>query len=179
LGSADDAGRRQGQSRRGRQAPEPDRPGDGGPEAPHRVSPSLRIGPRQLAGGVEQGSVGEGVRQVGIVQELGVMTYLHSIESNFLPAPMREAVSLAWSLFSRKVGGDLIKINKEASMQLQFGYILQQILPLITFQRDEQLWLELETSAKVDTTSCEIDVLLSGESIGAKHRIAVELKCYK
>ena len=64
-------------------------------------------------------------------------------------------------------------------MQLHFGYILQQILPLITFHRDEKLWLDLETGAKVDTSTCEIDVLLSGESTAAKHRIAVELKCYR
>jgi hypothetical protein len=92
---------------------------------------------------------------------------------------MRGAVSLAWSLFSRKVGGGLIDINKEASMQLHFGYILQQILPLITFQRDDNLRLELETGARVDASTCEIDVLLSGESNAGKHRLAVELKCYR
>jgi hypothetical protein len=92
---------------------------------------------------------------------------------------MRGAVSLAWSLFSRKVGGRLVEINKEASMQLHFAYILQQILPLIAFQPDEKFRLELETHAKVDASGCEMDVLLSGESDVVKHRIAVELKCYK
>jgi hypothetical protein len=92
---------------------------------------------------------------------------------------MRGAVALAWSLFSRKVGGGLVEINKEASMQLQFAYILQQLLPLITFHPDEQLRLELETGAKVDATTCEMDVLLSGQSTTVKHRIAIELKCYR
>lgn len=104
---------------------------------------------------------------------------MESIESKLLPTRMRGAVSLAWSLFTRKVGGSLLDINKEASMQLHFGYILQQILPLITFQPDEKLRLELEPSAKFDGGTCEMDVRLSGESNAGKHRIAVELKCYK
>lgn len=65
-------------------------------------------------------------------------------------------------------------------MQLHFGSVLQQVLPLITFHPDEKLDLELETSVMVDNSNCEIDVRLSGESTNAaKHRIAVELKCYK
>ena len=75
------------------------------------------------------------------------MSDLNSIESESLPPRMRGAVSLAWSLFSRKVGNGLVEINKEASMQLQFACILQQLLPLITFQPDEQVRLELETGA--------------------------------
>jgi hypothetical protein len=104
---------------------------------------------------------------------------MESIDSKLLPARMRTAVSLAWSLFAKQIGGGLVKINKEASMQLHFGYILQRILPLITFQPDEILGLELEASAKIDVGTCEMDILLSGESNTGRHRIAVELKCYK
>ena len=107
------------------------------------------------------------------------MSNLHDIESGALPIRMRGAVSLAWSLFARKVGGELIQINKEASMQLQFGYILQQVLPLITFHQDEKVQLELETGVKVDSSTCEIDLLLTGHSEKQRHRIAVELKCYR
>src|SRR5262249_43695425 len=107
------------------------------------------------------------------------MGNLHDIESGVLPIRMRGAVSLAWSLFARKVGGEVIRINKEASLQLQFGYILQQVLPLITFHKDEKVELELETGAKVDSSTCEIDVLLTGHCEKQKHRIAVELKCYR
>jgi hypothetical protein len=104
---------------------------------------------------------------------------MHRIESETLPLRMRGAVSFAWSLFARKVGGGLIDVNKEASMQLQFGYILQQVLPLITFYRNEKLQLELETGVPIDASACEIDVLLSGQSRESKHRIAIELKCYR
>jgi hypothetical protein len=107
------------------------------------------------------------------------MSSLHDIESDSLPTRMRGAVSLAWSLFARKVGGKLIRVNKEASMQLQLGYILQQVLPLITFRKDEEVHLDLETGAKVGSSSCEIDLLLTGHCDQQQHRIAVELKCYR
>lgn len=102
-----------------------------------------------------------------------------SIESEDLAVRMRAAISLAWSLLAKKVGGGLIAINKEASLQLQFGYVLQQVLPLITFHDSEQLGLELETGAKIDHSVNEIDVLFTGTSKSRTHRIAVELKCYR
>ena len=60
-----------------------------------------------------------------------------SLDAENLPERMRAAVSISWLIFSRKVGGGLISINKEASMQLQFAYILQQLFPLITFHKNE------------------------------------------
>src|SRR5258708_5474961 len=96
----------------------------------------------------------------------------------YLPR-MRGAVSLAWSLFARKVGGGLIHINKEASMQLHFGYVLQQVLPLIAFSETDKVRLELETGVRLGLSTREIDVLLHGESNDQKHRIAMELKCYR
>lgn len=102
-----------------------------------------------------------------------------NIESEDLAIRMRSAISLAWSLLAKKVGGGLIAINKEASLQLQFGYVLQQVLPLITFHKSEQLGLELETGAKIDQSVCEIDVLFTGTSESRTHCIAVELKCYR
>lgn len=104
---------------------------------------------------------------------------MHDIESGPLPQRMRSAVSLAWSLFARKVGSGLIPVNKEASMQLQYAYLLQQVLPLITFRADEKLTLELETSTKVASSFREIDVLVRGESDEGAHRIAIEMKCYR
>lgn len=101
------------------------------------------------------------------------------IESDDLSLRMRAVVSLAWSLFARKVGAGLIEINKEASMQLQFGYLLQQLLPLITFRKKEEFRLELETGAQIVESLCEMDVLLTGISESRRHRIAIELKCYK
>jgi len=107
------------------------------------------------------------------------MSTLYDIEADALPIRLRGAVSLAWSLFARKVGSELIHVNKEASMQLQLGHILQQLLPLIVFHKDEKVELELETGVSVDSSTCELDILLTGIRDDTKHRIAIELKCYK
>lgn len=102
-----------------------------------------------------------------------------SLEAENLPERMRAAVSESWLIFSRKVGGGLIPINKEASMQLQFAYILQQLAPLITFHESEALQVELETGVRVDGFSREIDLMFSGRWSGGGHKIAIEMKCYR
>jgi hypothetical protein len=107
------------------------------------------------------------------------MNTIPGVESDDLPVRMRASISLAWSLLARKIGGGLIAINKEASLQLHFGYVLQQVLPLVTFHESDKLELELETGAKIGQSVCEIDVLLTGTSQSRTHRIAIELKCYR
>lgn len=92
---------------------------------------------------------------------------------------MRAAVTFAWSLLSRKIGGGLITINKEASLQLQYAYLLQQVLPLIIFHGGEELEVALETGVRVEGSTREIDVLLTGRWKGGRHRIAIEMKCYR
>lgn len=102
-----------------------------------------------------------------------------NIDAENFSERMRAAVSLSWTMFSRKVGSGLIPINKEASMQLQYAYVLQQMLSLITFHEDEKFEIELETGVKVSGRSREIDLLFSGEFGGRKHIIAIEMKCYR
>ncbi len=92
---------------------------------------------------------------------------------------LRESISVAWTIFTRKIGYGLIEINKEASMQLQYAYILQQILPLLTFRKNEQAKIELETGVPLNESTKEIDLLLSGTSSEGETKIAVEMKCYR
>ncbi len=102
-----------------------------------------------------------------------------SIESESFSERMRAAVNLSWIMFSRKVGNGLVPINKEASMQLQYAYVLQQLLPLITFHENENFEIELETGVQVNGRSREIDLLFRGEFGEQKHSIAIEMKCYR
>ena len=102
-----------------------------------------------------------------------------SIESESFSERMRAAVNLSWIMFSRKVGNGLVPINKEASMQLQYAYVLQQLLPLITFHENENFEIELETGVQVNGRSREIDLLFKGELGEQKHSIAIEMKCYR
>jgi len=77
---------------------------------------------------------------------------------------LRFAITAAWGIFARKVGGKLIPLNKEASMQLQYAYILRQLLPLTIYSKAETADIELETGVKTSRGSNEIDILLKGES---------------
>jgi hypothetical protein len=76
---------------------------------------------------------------------------------------MRAAVSLSWVLFSRKVGSGLIPINKEASMQLQYAHVLQQLIPSITFHENKSFEIELETVVSANGRSREMGLVFSGE----------------
>lgn len=89
------------------------------------------------------------------------------------------SIKLAWDTFSHKVGNGLLPINKEASMQLQFAYVLQQMLPLIIFQDDESINFELETSVFDGTRKREVDIMINILKGDDLYRIAIELKCYK
>ncbi len=102
-----------------------------------------------------------------------------NVESDNLSERMLAAVKLSWIAFSRKVGNGLIPINKEASMQLQYAYILQQILPIITFHPNEKLTIELESGASVMGRNRSIDLLFKGSFQDQHHSIAIEMKCYR
>jgi len=92
---------------------------------------------------------------------------------------LRLAISVAWHVFARKVGGGLIPINKEASMQLQYAYILKQLLPLTLHEVGESADLELETGVKTKSGTNNIDILLRAASPMGKTLIAIEMKCYR
>jgi hypothetical protein len=104
--------------------------------------------------------------------------------TNFITAAtheerLRYAVSAAWAIFARKVGGNTIPVNKEASMQLHYAYILQQLLPLTSQSCHEVAEIELETGVKTNSGANEIDIFLKGESAHGQSSIAIELKCYR
>lgn len=92
---------------------------------------------------------------------------------------LRQVISVAWHVFTRKVGGGLITINKEASMQLQYAYILKQLLPLTLHEKGESADLELETGVKTKSGTNNIDILLRAVSPMGERKIAIEMKCYR
>lgn len=64
-------------------------------------------------------------------------------------------------------------------MQLQYAYILKQLLPLVLQYPDESAELELEPGVKMGAGANNIDLLLHGTSSTGKTTIAVEMKCYR
>lgn len=106
--------------------------------------------------------------------------------NDFISSPsfrirLRKAVSVAWEIFGRKVGGGLIPVNKEASMQLQYAYVLKQLLPMILMHPSEKVEVELETGVRLKGVSSRnnIDILVKGDSDKGEFKIAIELKCYR
>lgn len=92
---------------------------------------------------------------------------------------LRKSISFAWLVFMKKVGSSFLPINKEASMQLHYAYILQQVIPLICFDQNEHVQVELESSEHIDDRSREIDLVLKGTDSCGDYKIAVEMKCYR
>lgn len=93
---------------------------------------------------------------------------------------LKSSVSEAWKIFRFKAGNGMMNINKEASMQLQYACILQNLMPLILYGNDEKIEIELEKTVKLDNGStCEVDVFVTGRKNNIQHTIAVEMKCYK
>jgi len=85
----------------------------------------------------------------------------------------------AWEVFSKKVGGGIVQVNKEASMQLHFAYVIQQMIPLIIYQDDEKIDIELETAVSDGKKIREADIMLYIYKGDELYRIALELKCYR
>lgn len=96
-----------------------------------------------------------------------------------LESRLRKAVSAAWAVFARKTGGGLIPINKEASMQLQYAYVLKQLLPMTLHQPDESAELELELGVATRSGPNNVDILVRGKSAAGESTIAIEMKCYR
>jgi len=104
---------------------------------------------------------------------------MQDLTSNNFKVRLRKSISVAWALFIRKVANGTLPINKEASMQLQYAYILQQLLPLVCFKDNEKVVIELETGVQINSGTKEIDLLLKGTDINGEYKIAVEMKYYK
>jgi hypothetical protein len=92
---------------------------------------------------------------------------------------LRSTISAAWAVFARKVGSTLIPINKEASMQLQYAFVLKQLLPMALQHPDERAEIELEPGVNMGTGSNNIDILVHGASSSGETKIAIEMKCYR
>lgn len=88
-------------------------------------------------------------------------------------------IDLCWESFSAKVGGGLIDINKEASMQLNLAYLLKNSVDLAIHHNDEQVWIELETGVRVNERMRSCDIMVAMTKGEETKYYPIELKCYK
>lgn len=92
---------------------------------------------------------------------------------------VNDIIEICWESFSAKIGCGLIQINKEASMQLNFAYLLKNTIDLAIHQEDEKITIELETTIPVNGRSKECDVVVKIEKGEAILNLPIEMKCYK
>ncbi|MCT4582769.1 MAG: hypothetical protein N4A35_15250 [Flavobacteriales bacterium] len=92
---------------------------------------------------------------------------------------VRNIIDTCWESFSAKVGGGLISVNKEASMQLQFAYLLKNTMELTLHHSDEQVRIELETGVPVAGRMRECDIVLEIEKGDEKCFLPIEMKYYR
>lgn len=92
---------------------------------------------------------------------------------------VREVINTCWESFSAKVGGGLISVNKEASMQLQYAYILKNTIDLAIHHQDELISIELETGIPTDGRMRECDIVVQIIKGTDEVFLPIEMKCYK
>lgn len=88
-------------------------------------------------------------------------------------------VDICWNSFSAKVGSGLISINKEASMQLQYAYLLKSSIDLAINNKNEHVFIELETGIPVNGRIRECDILIHMTKEQSECFLPIEIKCYK
>ncbi|NCU31911.1 MAG: hypothetical protein EOM23_03005 [Candidatus Moranbacteria bacterium] len=88
-------------------------------------------------------------------------------------------IDICWESFSAKVGGGLINVNKEASMQLHFAYILKHSIDLAIYHQDEKVTVELETGIPTKGRMRECDIIITMKKGDDTSVLPIEMKCYK
>jgi hypothetical protein len=84
-----------------------------------------------------------------------------------------------WANFIRQLSEGKIRISKEASMQLEFSYILKLALSKVHKHTDETVWVDLERAVRVKNRSREIDVVIEITKGKRISLIPIEMKCYR
>jgi hypothetical protein len=91
---------------------------------------------------------------------------------------INDIIEVCWESFSAKIGCGLIVINKEASMQLNFAYLLKNTIDLAIHHEDEKITIELETTIKVLNRTRECDIVIKIEKGDTILFLPIEMKCY-
>jgi len=90
-----------------------------------------------------------------------------------------QVIKMAWEIFQCKVGNGLINIYKEASMQLQFAYIIQNLIPVFIYENDENVEIQLEKTVYYNDLSSKVDMFVIITKGKDEYKIGIEMKCYR
>jgi hypothetical protein len=99
---------------------------------------------------------------------------------------LEEIVDLSYSLLINQIAGNAVKVNNEASFQLQFAYILKSIGILYQYSSNDLFTIELEnvfsfenSCEKSKTSTARIDIVLTLGDEQNFATLAIELKYFK
>lgn len=108
------------------------------------------------------------------------MKDLQYFNTNEIDKKLDFIIKLSWELLQKKIQNNLIKINKEASLQLQFAYILQELITVSRYSEDEHIKVILEDTVLIQNGKPqEVDVIVETTKDNLPYRVAIEMKCYR
>ena len=88
-------------------------------------------------------------------------------------------IDQTWTTFIHQVGNGITEVNKEASMQLNYAYLLRNALSLIIYHKDESVEIELERGIPINGRLRECDIIVAISKGEEQVYIPIEMKCYK
>ncbi|WP_054509243.1 hypothetical protein [Chryseobacterium sp. ERMR1:04] len=89
------------------------------------------------------------------------------------------SIDFAWKICLSKINNNEIKVNKEASLQLHYANILNNILQLVRFSPDERFEIELESSYIINNRQVIADIIIDYKDSKIHKKHSIELKFYK
>lgn len=102
-------------------------------------------------------------------------------ELNQIDERIKWCVDFSWEICLKKIEMGEIKVDQEASLQLQYAYVLKQVLELAKFSPDERFDVELEKSFMIATTEKDSRKIIADVVINynQKPKHIIELKYHK
>ena len=85
----------------------------------------------------------------------------------------------SWKVFAHKAGNEVISVNNDASMQVNYAYLLKKHIDLIIYDKKEKIDIELEHAQMVNKQYKTIDILLKTSNAKETLYIPINLKCYR
>ena len=98
---------------------------------------------------------------------------------------LKQIIDISYKLLCNKIVSGGIRIDNEASLQMQLGVILKQIGQLYEFSNNDHFTVELETWQDISSTSksnkgrARCDIFLKFISESEAKEAAIELKYFK
>jgi hypothetical protein len=97
---------------------------------------------------------------------------------NFI-SRVRIVIENYWHEFINDVGNGRTYINKEASMQLKFAFLLLKNKSEAIINPDESIEIEVEKGIRINSRLRECDIVIELKKGNEQYFIPIEMKCYK